>query len=250
MLKIKDIPINERPRERLINYGPSSLSNEDLLAIILKCGSKKMSAKLLATNIISKLSNIENIKELSYEMLISFDGIGPAKATELLAAIELGKRLNQKNHSLRNIKFNNSKLVYDYYSGILGDKKQEYFYAVYLDSNKTIIKDKKLFIGTLNQSIVHPREIFKEACMVSASSIICVHNHPSNNILPSKEDKLLTDNLQNIGKQMGIPIIDHIIIGKNNYYSFFENGDIWLLRKVKIYYNIIGEMICIRGRKR
>ena len=226
MYKIKDIPVSDRPRERLINFGASSLSNEEILSIILKSGSKDKSAKTLANELLNKIGGIENIKEINYEFLTNIGGIGPAKACEILASIEFGKRINKKIKGLKNEKFNNSKLVYDYYVNEISDKKQEYFYAVYLDSNKKIIKDKLLFVGTLNNSLVHPREIFKEACLCSASSIICVHNHPSGNVIPSKEDLLLTDNLKKIGLLMGIPIVDHIIIGNNNYYSFFENGDI------------------------
>ena len=226
MFKIKDIPIDERPRERLINYGVGSLSNEELLAILLKTGSKKMSVKELANYLLKKLNGIDNIKDINYDFLVNIDGIGPAKATELLAAIEIGKRINTNVKNLRKLKFNNSKLVYDYYSKIIGDKKQEYFYTVYLDSNKNIIKDKLLFVGTLNQSLVHPREVFKEACLISASSILCVHNHPSGNVLPSREDISLTNGLKEIGLLFGIPLIDHIIVGSDKYYSFFENGDI------------------------
>lgn len=226
MYKIKDIPVMDRPRERLINLGSSSLSDEELLAIILKTGTKKKSVKMLANDVLKRIDGIENIKNINYEFLINLEGIGPAKACDVLASLEFGKRVNQKIKSLKKEKFNNSKLVYDYYVDEIGDKKQEYFYAVYLDSNKKIIKDKLLFVGTLNNSLVHPREIFKEAYLCSASSIICVHNHPSGNVLPSKEDIMMTDNLKKIGIVMGIPIIDHIIIGKSNYYSFFENGDI------------------------
>lgn len=226
MYKIKDIPVIDRPRERLINLGTSSLSNEEILSIILKTGTKDKSAKMLASEILEKIDGLDNIKNINFEFLTSIDGIGPAKACEILAAVEFGKRINQKIKNLKKEKFNNSKIVYDYYQNEIGDKKQEYFYAVYLDSNKIIIKDKLLFVGTLNNSLVHPREIFKEACLCSASSIICVHNHPSGNVLPSKEDLTLTSNLKKLGLLMGIPIIDHIIIGKNNYYSFFENGDI------------------------
>ena len=105
-------------------------------------------------------------------------------------------------------------------------KKQEHFYCIYLDHHKRIIKDKLLFIGTLNQTLVHPREVFKEACLLSASSIICVHNHPSGQVLPSREDYELTKRLVTIGHIMGIPINDHVIIGKSQYYSFFEHNDI------------------------
>lgn len=226
MYTIKDIPVNERPRERLILYGTETLSNEELLTIIIKSGTKKMSAKMLANKLLIDIGGIEKLKEINFEYLKNFIGIGPAKACEILATIELGKRMNNQINTLKNIKFNNSEIVYNYYSKKLENIKQEHFYTIYLDNNKKIIKDKLLFIGTLNKSLVHPREIFKEACLISASSIICVHNHPSGNILPSKEDLNLTNNLKSIGNLMGIPIIDHIIIGKNNYYSFFENGDI------------------------
>lgn len=226
MYKIKDIPVMERPRERLITYGVESLSNEELLAIILKTGTKSKSAKLLASEILTKIDGIDNIKNLNLEFLTNIEGIGSAKACEILASIELGNRINKKIKSLKKEKFNNSKIVFDYYAKELGEKKQEYFYAIYLDSNKTIIKDKLLFVGTLNKSLVHPREVFKEAYLCSAQSIICVHNHPSGNTIPSKDDLELTDNLKKIGLLMGVPILDHIIIGSNNYYSFFENGDI------------------------
>ena len=226
MYKIKDIPLDDRPRERLINSGVSNLSNEELLAIILKTGTKNKSAKMLASDILSKIDGLENIEVLNYEFLKNILGIGDAKACEILASLELGKRINRKIKSIKNKKLNNSKLIFDYYASEFQNKKQEYFYAIYLDSSKKIIKDRLLFVGTLDQSLVHPRELFKEAYLCSASSIICVHNHPSGNIFPSKEDVELTNNLKKIGLLMGIPIIDHIIIGNNDYYSFFENGDI------------------------
>lgn len=226
MYKIKDIPLSDRPRERLISLGSSILSDEELLAVIIKTGKKNMSAKMIASNLLSSIGGIENLKEINYEYLKQIDGIGEAKACEILAAIEIGKRLSKTIKTLKNIKFNSANVVYDYYVKDLSNTKQEHFFCIYLDSNKKIIKDKLLFVGTLNQSLVHPREIFKEACLISASSFICVHNHPSGNVLPSSEDLTLTSNLKKIGLLMGIPIVDHIIIGKNNYYSFFENGDI------------------------
>ncbi len=225
-IKIKDIPINERPRERLIQKGAEVLSNEELLAILLKTGTKDMSVKELATFIISKTNNLKDIDKINYEYLKDVKGIGDAKATVIVSAFELGKRMQQNIKSLSGVKFNNSKIVYEYYKNTIAYKKQEHFIAIYLDSNKRIIKDKLLFIGTLNQSLVHPREVFKEACLVSASSFICVHNHPSGNILPSKEDVQITKNLKEISMLMGIPLVDHIIVGIDNYYSFFENGDI------------------------
>ena len=225
-IKIKDIPINDRPRERLINSGVDILSDEELLAVIIKTGTRELSAKDLSGLILSKVKGINNLNEYNLEKLKSIKGIGEAKACLILACIELSKRMNREVLNINNTKFTNCEIVYNYYKNIIGDKKQEYFYCIYLDNNKKIIKDKLLYIGTINYSIVHPREVFKEAYMLSASAIICVHNHPSGNVLPSKQDLELTKNLISIGNLLGIKVIDHIIIGNNNYYSFLENNDI------------------------
>ncbi len=221
---IKDIPLNERPRERLINKGVEYLSNEDLLAILLKTGTKENSVKVLANNILKQLDDINNLKEINLERLVKIKGIGKAKACELLAAIELGKRLNKKIDNLNQIKIYSSNSIYEYYQDKLKDKLQEYFYCVYLDTKNHIIKDKLLFIGTINESLIHPREIFKEAYLLSASGIICIHNHPSANVNPSNNDIIMTKQLVEVGKILGIKVLDHIIIGKNNYYSFNDNN--------------------------
>jgi len=225
-VKIKDIPIEDRPRERLINYGAESLSNEELLSIILKTGSKNKSAKDLASFVLHKINGLKNLNELNLEKLRKIDGIGDAKACTILAIIELNKRVNKKVDSINNIKFNNCEVVYEYYKDKLKDKKQEHFYCIYLDNNKRIIKDKLLYIGTINYSVVHPREIFKEAYLLSASAIICVHNHPTGNINPSNQDLDVTRDLIDIGNLLGIKIVDHIIIGYDNYYSFLQNNNI------------------------
>ncbi|MEG0826400.1 MAG: DNA repair protein RadC, partial [Bacilli bacterium] len=217
MVKIKDMPINDRPRERLINNGSTSLSNEELLAIILKTGTKKQSVKELANSILSKLNNISNLKTMNYEQLNSIAGIGPSKATTILALIELTKRISNPIETINNTKFNNAKIVFEYYKDKIGDKFQEYFYCLYLNNKKIIIRDKLLYIGTINQTLIHPRDIFKEAYNLSASAIICIHNHPSGNPSPSKEDLEMTNNLINIGQLMGIKIADHIVISKNSY---------------------------------
>ena len=221
---IKDIPINERPRERLINFGVEYLSNEELLAIILKTGTKNFSVKILANNILKQIDNINDLKNINLEKLTKIKGIGKAKACEILASIELGKRINNKIDNINQIKVLSSSSIYDYYKEKLIDKKQEYFYCVYLDTKNHIIKDKLLFIGTINESLVHPREIFKEAYLLSASGIICVHNHPSGNIEPSQNDIIMTKQLKDIGLLLGVKVLDHIIIGNNNYYSFNDNN--------------------------
>ncbi len=225
-VKIKDIPVMERPCERLIENGVELLSNEELLAIIFKTGTKGKSAKDLGELLLSKVGNIKKLNDINYEYLKNIKGIGQSKACNLLASIELGKRINREVDSIKNVKLTNSEIVYKFYKDKLGSKKQEYFYAVYLDTSKKIIGDKLLFIGTINYSLVHPREVFKEAYLLGASAIICIHNHPSGNPIPSKQDFEITNNLIEVGKVLGIKIIDHIIICKNNYYSFLENNDI------------------------
>ena len=225
-IKIKDIPVLDRPMERLINKGVETLSNEELIAIIFKTGSKGSSAKDLSSLLLSKIDNIKTLNSINYEFLKSIKGIKKSKACNLLAAIELGKRINSEVDHLKDVKLTSAELVYKYYRGKIGDKKQEYFYSIYLDSNKKIINDKLLFIGTLNYSLVHPREVFKEAYLLGASAIICIHNHPGGNPLPSKQDFETTQNLIEASKILGIKVIDHIIICKNNYYSFLENNDI------------------------
>lgn len=221
---IKDIPLDERPRERLINKGVKYLSNEELLAILLKTGTKDYSVKDLANNILKQLDNINNLKAINMESLIKIKGIGKAKACEILAAVELGKRLNKKIDNLNQIKVYSSDSIYEYFKYKLSEELQEHFYCVYLDTKNKIIKDKLLFIGTINESLVHPREIFKEAYLLSASSVICVHNHPSGNVNPSNNDIIITKQLIEVGKILGIRVLDHIIIGKDSYYSFNDNG--------------------------
>lgn len=225
-VKIKDLPINERPRERLINCGVENLSNEELLAIILKTGTKDTSVKVLASEILASVDNISDLQNKNYKQLLKTKGIGPSKATVLLAAIELGKRINNKVNNIHNLKADNPNAIFEYYSSLLGRKKQEHFYAIYLDNQKRVIEDKLLFIGTINKSLIHPQNIFKEAYLLDASAIICLHNHPSGNVIPSSDDIKMTKQLIEIGNLFGIKVVDHIIVGNEKYYSFFENGDI------------------------
>lgn len=223
-MKIKEIPINDRPVERLINKGSEVLSNDELLAILLRTGTKEMSAKDLGTLILNKVG-IGELRNITYEQLISIKGVGSKKAGTIMAAIELSKRMNQKVVNLRG-EFNDPLKLYNHYREILKDKNQEHFYVVYLDIRNKIIKDKLLFIGTANYSTVHPRDIFKEAYLNGAISIVVIHNHPSGEVLPSKNDLETTKQLVAVGNLLGIKVMDHIIIGENKYYSFCENGDI------------------------
>ena len=223
---IKSIPINDRPRERLLEKGSSSLSDAELLVIILGSGNKNKDVKEIAESLLSTIKNISELKNLNYQELIKIEGIGKAKACILLSLIELAKRMNQSINTINNKIFNRPDIIFEYFKNKLDNENQENFYCVYLDSKKKIINSKLLFKGTVDRSLVHPREIFKEAYLLSASSIICIHNHPSGNINPSKEDIFLTKMLKEIGNLMGIEISDHIIIGKEEYYSFFENGEL------------------------
>lgn len=222
-MKIKDIPKSERPVERLLMYGASSLSNEELLSILIKTGNKDDSAKDLALKVLSLVSG--NISDINYQKLSKVKGIGDIKSAVILAALELGRRSNSLK-SLNSVKITEASIVFNYYRNVFINKKQEYFYSIYLDSNKVVISEKLLFIGTLDHSLVHPREVFKEAISVSASSIICIHNHPSGNVMPSRNDIEITKRLIEIGDMLGIRVIDHVIIGRDKYYSFLENGDI------------------------
>ena len=226
MVKIKDIPESDRPMERLIENGVETLSNEELLAILLKTGTRDISAKELSSLLLSKIGGIKKLTNVNFEYLNKFKGIGMSKACILLSALELSHRINKEVDTIKNIKLNNTEVVYKFYKDKIGEKKQEYFYCVYLDNQKKVLDDKLLFIGTINYSVVHPREIFKEAYLLGASAIICIHNHPGGNVLPSKQDIEITNNLVEVGKLLGIKVLDHIIICKEKYYSFLENHDI------------------------
>lgn len=222
-VKIKDIPLNDRPRERLLNCGSNSLSNEELLSIILKTGTKNVSVKNIAINLLKQIGDIKNLNNITLEELMKIKGIGKIKAIELIASIELGKRINETFENINEIKIINPLNIYNYYKDKLKNKKQECFYCIYLNSKSVIIKENLLFMGTINQSLVHPREIFREAYLSSASSFICIHNHPSGSNEPSENDINLTKQLKDIGEYLGVKLLDHVIIGKN-YFSFKENG--------------------------
>ncbi len=225
VVRIKELPELERPYEKLEYYGVENLSNEELLAILLKTGHKDISSKELSAMILSNLTSLSELKDITYEKLIMMKGIGRSKACTILASIELSKRIESAKIEIKNHKLVSSEMVYQYYKLKIGNKKQEYFYVVYLDNAKNIIRDKLLFIGTINYSVVHPREVFKEAYLLSASAIICVHNHPSGNTFPSREDIEITKKLEEVGLLLGIKVLDHLIIGNESYYSFLENKD-------------------------
>jgi len=220
---IKDLRKCDRPRERLLRQGSASLSDEELLSIILKTGTKSRSVKMLATDVLSLVKDVQGLNEITINKLLSIKGIGTVKAIELVATVELGRRIYREKN---NIKINCSTAVdvYESNRGLFADKKQEYFYCLYLNNKNELIERKLLFMGTVNRSVVHPREVFKYAYLSSASGIICMHNHPSGDVSPSKDDIMFTKALVEVGRLQNIPVLDHIIIGDNNYYSFCEKG--------------------------
>ena len=223
-MKLEELPKEERPRERLLNYGSESLSNQELLAILIKNGTKSKSCKDLSLEVLKKINIISDLQDITVEQLTEIPGIGKVKAIEILASIELGKRIFLAKNNKSKLKLKNAKDIYEEVRYLLYGKKQEYFYCLYFNNKLELIERKLLFMGTINRSIVHPREIFKHAYLNSASSIVCIHNHPSNDIKPSREDIYLTRQLIEIGKMNGILIADHIIVGDDNYYSFFEES--------------------------
>lgn len=225
-MKLRDIPKSERPREKLMKFGVNSLTNEELISIILKTGTKEKSVKELSSEILTKVSSINNLKDCSINYLLEIKGIGNTKACEVLAAMELGKRIYLVNE--KKVRITSSIDVFDNMKYYLSNCNQEYFYCMYLNNKNEIIERRLLFMGTVNRSVVHPREVFKYAYLSSASGIICIHNHPSGDVAPSCEDINLTKALIEIGRVQAIPILDHVIIGKDKYYSMSDNLELFL----------------------
>ncbi len=221
-MKIKELPIDERPYEKLKNIGVKNLTDEDLIAILLKTGTKEFSTKELAIKVSNMLNGIWNYNNLSLAKLKSIKGIGEIKAITLLAGIELGRRTITKKKKDINLKIDNPDIIFEMLKYDLEKEMQEKLLLILLDNKKKIISIKTVFIGTLNQSTVHQRDIFREAIKNSASSIILVHNHPSGDVIPSLQDKIFTSDIKKIGDLMKIPLNDHIIIGKDTYFSFYS----------------------------
>lgn len=218
---IKDLPEDERPRERLERKGPKVLSNIELLAILIRTGSRQKSAINLAEEIMRKFSNLYNLRNITIDELMMIKGIGKAKAIQILAAIELGSRMSQYVLE-RGMQIRSPSDCAEYIAEEVKSLEQEHFIGIYLDTKNRILAKKTLFIGSLNRSLVHPREVFKEALKHGCASIILVHNHPSNDVTPSPQDISITKRLIEIGELIGIEILDHLIVGANNYLSMRE----------------------------
>lgn len=225
-MNLKYLPDSEKPRERLTKYGKENISNEELIQIILRSGNKKYGLKEISHNILSSVNNISEFKNIDINTLTKIDGVGKIKAIELIAAIEFGRRIYMNDSYEEFIALTNPKTIINYFYHLFDGVKQELFYVIYLDNQKKYIDKKLLFKGTVNYSLVHPREIFKEAYLLSASYIICIHNHPSGNAIPSNNDIDITKRIKTLGDIHGIGLLDHIIVGNNNYYSFYEDGNL------------------------
>lgn len=220
--KVTEIPLSERPRERLVNVGAENLSDKELLAILLKTGTKEKDVNMLATELLTKYGSLQKLENASLQSLLEIKGIGKVKAIEIIGIIELGKRIWYQTEEKKLKKLTTAKAIWENSKYLFVSKNQECFYCLYFDNKQRLIERKLLFMGTINRSVVHPREIFKEAYLLSASSIVCMHNHPSGDPHPSHEDIIFTKNMMEIGKMQGIPVLDHIIVTDYEYYSFYE----------------------------
>lgn len=222
-MNLKKYPDSEKPRERLIKYGVENLSNEDLISIIIGTGTKNCNVKELSSIILSKINSIESLDELTISELTSIKGLGKAKALTLVSSIELGKRVLSKTINDR-ILINNPQTINEYFSSLISYSKQEELLVILIDNKKRLISYKKMYKGTSNASYASPKEIFNYAIRERADALILMHNHPSGIVNPSMADKILTNNIIETGKVIGIPLIDHIITNGKEYYSFFDNG--------------------------
>lgn len=222
-LMIRDFPQDERPRERFIQHGPQSLSTHELIAILLRTGTKEESVLKLSNKLLIHFDGLKLLKDASLDEITSIKGIGTAKAIQLLAAVEIGRRIS-------NLAFDDRYTIRSPEDGakyVMNDMRflsQEHFVCLYLNTKNQVLHKQTIFIGSLNASIVHPREVFKEAFRRSAASIICAHNHPSGDPTPSREDIEVTKRLSECGKIIGIDVLDHLIIGENRFVSLKEKG--------------------------
>ena len=223
-VRISDIPEMERPVEKLITYGADTLSNSELLSIILRCGVRGENVINLSQRILCDLEGLNGLLDVSYSDLISIKGVKKVKGAQLLALVEIVKRINNLKSSKIQKTIDSPKVLKDMLINEMSLLKQEVLKLIILDTKNKIIKIKDVFKGTLNSSIVHPREIFCEAVKFCGANIIICHNHPSGDCTPSQEDINITLRIKECGKFMGINLLDHIIVGKNNIISLKEKG--------------------------
>ncbi|MGP4061565.1 RadC family protein [Halobacillus sp. H74] len=222
-IMIKDVPREDRPRERLLDLGATHLSNQELLAILLGSGTKQESVMELANRLLVHFEGIVLLKDATIEELTAIRGIGVAKAVLIMSAIEMGKRM-QKMKPVERYMIRSPEDGADFVMEEMRGLKQEHFICLFLNTKNQVLHRQTIFIGSLNASIVHPREVFKEAVKRSAASIICAHNHPSGDPTPSQEDIQVTRRLKECGKMIGIELLDHLVIGDRKFISLKEKG--------------------------
>ena len=222
-MSIKNWPEEERPRERLHQRGPEALSDAELLAILLVTGASNggFTALDCGRMLLKEHLNLRNLTRLSCAELCRTPGVGPVKASRIQAALEIGRRAVSEKRRMGTV-FQISRDVFEKYSVRLRDAKQETFTVILLDTKNRFLREETVALGSLNQSIVHPREVFRPAIQGAAASVILVHNHPSGDPSPSDEDVRVTERLVEAGKLVGIRVLDHIIVGEGRYFSFFD----------------------------
>ena len=220
-MKIKDLPDSSKPRERFLKHGPEALSDAELFAIILRTGLVGENVMEMSNHLISKFGLLTKLFDSSLSELQEIKGIGENKAMQILAIAELGKRYDQEKNKVKKITC--AEDVFKLFHRKLRDKKQEHFYVLMLDTKNNIIAEKEISKGILDASILHPREVFNPAIKNSASRIILVHNHPSGDPTPSEEDLEITRKMIEVGEELGINVLDHIIIGGEKWWSWKEN---------------------------
>jgi len=222
---IKNWPEAEQPREKMQKNGADSLSDAELLALILRVGdySSHQSAIDLGRNMLQTFGDLRKLSAATFSEICSVQGAGPAKAASVLAALALGRRINTDR--LENLeRFTTPTQIFNHFHYRFRDRRREYFVVLLLDGKNRIILEEQISEGSLNQSIVHPREVYSRAVKESAAAVILVHNHPSGDPAPSREDREITRRLKEAGEVLGIRVLDHIIIGDGSYFSFVEQG--------------------------
>ncbi|NLM69790.1 MAG: DNA repair protein RadC [Firmicutes bacterium] len=220
---IKDLPVQERPRERLLQYGPEYLSNRELLAILLETGTRNQSVFALADQLIAHFGSLRALACATYEEMAEIKGIGPAKAARVIAAFELTKRLSNSSLEVREV-IRSPQDAADIVMDEMSLLDREHFVILMLNTKHAVIAKKVVSIGHLNASLVHPRELFKDVIKKSSAAVILVHNHPSGDPTPSEDDIRVTQRLCEAGRLLGISVLDHIVIGDKSYVSFREQG--------------------------
>ncbi|WP_421616888.1 RadC family protein [Brevibacillus sp. TJ4] len=219
----KNVPYYDRPRERLLREGAAHLSDAELLAILLRTGREQETAYQLAQRLLATFGDLHGVAQAAHSELTDIKGIGQVKAIELHAAFELGRRLrlaSRKNPAVIRL----PRDVADFMIPELSHLTQEHFVCLFLNTKNHVIGKQTIFVGSLDSSIVHPREVFKEAIRRSSASVICLHNHPSGDPTPSREDIAVTHMLRDAGELVGITLLDHVIIGDGKYISLKEQG--------------------------